>query len=109
MEPKLDVGFTPISQSCRNFGDTVLASWHFRICGPYELIVWYKAKGSKILTRGDKANPFEARFVKNSFDGNSYTEIFTNGYLDSKGVERLIQDLTIKFAYGDQSAMMPAA
>ncbi|MBM6808070.1 hypothetical protein [Faecalicoccus pleomorphus] len=109
MEPKLDVGFKPISQSCRNFCDTVLASWHFRICGPYELIIWYKAKGSKILTRGDKDHPFEARFVKNSFDGNSYTEIFTNGYLDAKGVERLIQDLTIKFAYGDQSAMMPAA
>ncbi|MBM6764530.1 hypothetical protein H5996_01245 [Faecalicoccus pleomorphus] len=109
MEPKLDVGFKPISQSCRNFCDTVLASWHFRICGPYELIIWYKAKGSKILTRGDKDHPFEARFVKNSFDGNSYTEIFTNGYLDAKGVEWLIQDLTIKFAYGDQSAMMPAA
>lgn len=109
MEPKLDVGFKPISQSCRTFGDTVLASWQFKIHGPYELIVWYKAKGSKILTRGDKDHPFEARFVKNSFDGNSYTEIFTNGYLDDKGVERLIQDLTIKFAYGDQSAMMPAA
>ncbi len=109
MGPKLDVGFKPISQSCRTFCDTILASWRFKIHGPYELIVWYKAKGSKILARGDKAHPFEARFVKNSFDGNSYTEIFTNGYLDDKGVERLIQDLTIKFAYGDQSAMMPAA
>lgn len=109
MEPKLDVGFKPISQSCRNFGDTVLASWQFKIHGPYELIVWYKAKGSKILTRGDKDHPFEARFVKNSFDSKTYTEVFTNGYLDDKGVERLIQDLTIKFAYGDQSAMMPAA
>lgn len=109
MEPKLDVGFTPISQSCRTFGDTVLASWRFRICGPYELIVWYKAKGNKILTRGDKAHPFEARFVKNSFDGESYTEVFTNGYLDERGVKHLIQNLTIKFAYGDLSAMMPAA
>jgi len=62
MEPKLDVGFKPISQSCRTFGDTVLASWRFNIHGPYELIVWYKAKGNKILTRGDKAHPFEARF-----------------------------------------------
>lgn len=105
MEPKLDVGFTPISQSCRNFGDTVLASWRFKTHGPYELIVWYKAKGSKILTRGDKAHPFEARFVKNSFD----SEVFTNGYLDERGVKHLIQNLTIKFAYDDQSTMMPAA
>lgn len=109
MEIKLDVGFKPTGHSYRTFDGVVLASWKFRIYGPYELIVWYKAKGSKILTRGDKAHPFEARFVKNSFDGNSYTEIFTNGYLDDKGVARLIQDLTIKFAYGDHSAMMPAA
>lgn len=109
MPVSLDVGFKPVSNSYREFGDVVLASWTFKVAGPYHLIVWYKAKGKKVLTRGNKDKPYEARLVKYSTNGDSYTEVFTNGYLDESDVKRLLQELMIKLKYSDKSAMMPAA
>lgn len=108
----LDVGFELKHHSCRTFdGGVVICKWTFDIYGPMELLVQKVTKGGHFISKGNPEKPYEATLIKNLSNeyGETYEEIFTRGYLNQRDIERMIQDLKIKFMYGNAGGPMPAA